>query len=320
MTINFAVIMDPIDQINPSKDTSFAMLLEAQARGWNCFVIEQQDIWLQDGTCWGHCKEVVVKDDNQDWYHSPDEVIKPLSDLDIIMVRKDPPFDMNYIYLTYLLELAEAQGVTIANHPASIRDANEKLFCAWFPQCCPPTLVSSTPEVIQDFVDQHTHTVIKPLDGMGGRGIFRLNADDENRNVIIETSTQEGKTPVMVQQYIDAIREGDKRILMINGEAVPYGLARIPPQGEFHGNLRAGAKGVGFKLNERDLWIAEQVGPQLKEMGLLFVGLDVIGTYLTEINVTSPTCAREISAEFDIDICGQLLDVLEQQVVQTQAA
>ena len=320
MSINFAVIMDPIDQITPEKDTSFALLLEAQSRDWNCFVLESQDVWLQDGMCWGHCQQVVVKDDNNDWYHSPDDVIKPLSDFDIILIRKDPPFDMNYIYLTYLLELAEAQGVIVANHPASIRDANEKLFCSWFPQCCPPTIVSSIPEVIQDFVDQHEQTVIKPLDGMGGRGIFRLNANDDNRNVIIETSTNDGHKPVMVQQYIDAIRQGDKRILLINGEPIPYGLARIPPEGEFHGNLRAGAKGVGFELNERDLWIAEQVGPQLKEMGLFFVGIDVIGSFLTEINVTSPTCAREISREFDINICEQLLDVLEQQVVQAQEA
>lgn len=320
MSINIAVIMDPIDQITPHKDTSFALLLEAQNREWNCFVIEPQDVWLQDGMCWGHCQQVIVQDDDHDWYQSPDEVIKPLSDFDIILIRKDPPFDMNYIYLTYLLELAEAQGVVVANHPASIRDANEKLFCSWFPQCCPPSIVTSIPEVIQDFVDQHGQTVIKPLDSMGGQGIFRLNAKDDNRNVIIETSTNAGQKPVMVQQYIDAIRQGDKRILLINGEPVPYGLARIPPEGEFHGNLRAGAKGVGFELSERDYWIAEQVGPQLKEMGLFFVGIDVIGSFLTEINVTSPTCAREISREFDINICEQLLDVLEQQVVQAQAA
>lgn len=319
MSLNIAVIMDPIDQITPHKDTSFALLLEAQSRGWQCSVIEQQDIWLQDGICWGHCHQVTLRDDKNDWYDTPDDFIRPLSEFDIVLIRKDPPFDMNYIYLTYLLELVQAQGVVVANHPASLRDANEKLFCSWFPQCCPPTVVSSIPEVIQDFVDQHQHTVIKPLDSMGGRGIFRLNADDDNRNVIIETSTHGSTTPVMVQHYIDAISEGDKRILLINGEPVPYGLARIPPEGEFHGNLRTGAKGIGFELSERDLWIAEQVGPQLKEMGLFFVGIDVIGSYLTEINVTSPTCAREISAEFDINICGQLLDVLEQHVVQAQA-
>ena len=319
MSINIGVVMDPIENITPHKDTSFALLLEAQSRGWNCFVIEPQDIWLQDGIPWGHCHQVIVKDDENDWFQSPDDAIKALSEFDIILVRKDPPFDMNYIYLTYLLEHAEAQGVVVANNPASIRDANEKLFCSWFPQCCPPSIVTSIPEVIQDFVEQHQQTVIKPLDSMGGRGIFRLNHDDDNRNVIIETSTHSGQQPVMVQQYIDAIREGDKRILLINGEPVPYGLARIPPEGEFHGNLRAGAKGVGFELSDRDRWIAEQVGPQLKEMGLYFVGIDVIGSYLTEINVTSPTCAREISAQYNINICGQLLDVLEQEVVQAQS-
>lgn len=314
MSLSIAVLMDPIENIKPYKDTSFAFLLEAQLRGWQTFVIEPQDLWLQDGMTWASCRHITVQDHEQDWFSVKDEPIKPLTDFDIVLMRKDPPFDMHYIHLTYLLEIASEQGVLVANNPTSLRDANEKLFCAWFPQCCPPTLVTSQAEVIQDFVEQYENTVIKPLDSMGGRGIFRLNHDDDNRQVIIESSTQGGNQMVMVQQFIDAIREGDKRILLVNGEPIPIGLARIPPDGDFHGNLRAGARGQAFELSERDFWIAEQVAPQLQELGLSFVGIDVIGPYLTEINVTSPTCAREISAASGINIAGQYLDFLEQSL------
>jgi glutathione synthase len=310
MPHKIAVVMDPLELITPYKDTSFAFLLEAQARGLECHVIEPSDLWLHNGEPWALCQSVSLQDNKENWFQTRDEFILPLSDFDIILLRKDPPFDMNYVYLTYLLELAEAQGVKVYNQPASVRDANEKLFCAWFPQCCPDTLVTSHIELIDEFVDEHKRCVIKPLDGMGGRGIFKLDHDDKNRGAIIDTVTEQGQKLVMVQPFLDAIEQGDKRIILVHGEPVPYGLSRIPKAGDFHGNLALGAKGEVTELTERDYWLAQQVAPQLIDMGLWFVGLDVIGDYITEINVTSPTCAREISAQTGINICGQFLDHL----------
>ena len=308
------VLMDPISGINIKKDTSFALLLAAQARGWLNFVIEPEDIWLQDGIVWGRMQQVSVFDDVKSWYEVNDIVVQPLADLDLLLMRKDPPFDMNFLYLTYLLEQAEAQGLPVFNKPSSLRDANEKLFTAWFPQCCPKTLVTSQENLILEFLENVDSAVIKPLDGMGGRGIFRLSIDDQNRSAIIETVTARGNQKVMVQQFIPEITNGDKRILMIDGKPVSHVLARVPAKDDFRGNLAAGATGEGRTLTDRDFWICDQVGPKLREKGLLFVGLDVIGDYLTEINVTSPTCVRELDKQFGLDIGSDLLDAIEEKI------
>lgn len=308
------VLMDPISGINIKKDTSFALLLAAQARGWQNFVIEPKDIWLQDGIVWGRMQQVSVFDDVKSWYEVNDIVVQPLADLDLLLMRKDPPFNMNFLYLTYLLEQAEAQGLPVFNKPSSLRDANEKLFTAWFPQCCPKTLVTSQENLILEFLENVDSAVIKPLDGMGGRGIFRLSIDDQNRSAIIETVTARGNQKVMVQQFIPEITNGDKRILMIDGKPVSHVLARVPAKDDFRGNLAAGATGEGRTLTDRDFWICDQVGPKLREKGLLFVGLDVIGDYLTEINVTSPTCVRELDEQFGLDIGSDLLDAIEEKI------
>jgi glutathione synthase len=308
------ILMDPISEIHVEKDTNFALLLEAQSRGHDIFYMESQDIWLQDGICWGRMDALSVKDDLDDWYAFHDEVIQPLVDLDVLLMRKDPPFDIDYVYLTYLLEQAEAQGLWVLNQPASLRDANEKLFTAWFPQCCPKTLVTSIPDLLKDFVCTQGPTVIKPLGGMGGKSVFAVHEDDPNLNVIIETMTRNGQEKVMAQQFIPEITDGDKRILLIHGEPVPYALARIPAEDDFRGNLASGARYEGRELSERDYWICEQVGPTLQEKGLDFVGLDVIGDYLTEINVTSPTCVRGLDALFDLNISADLFDFIELNV------
>ncbi len=308
--IKLGMLMDPIAQINVKKDTSFAILLAAQARGWENYYLEPQSLWLQDGICWGRMGKITVEDNPEAWFQLGAAIEQPLVDLDIFFMRKDPPFNMQYIHLTYLLEQAHRQGLRVINNPASLRDANEKLFTAWFPQCCPKTLVTSQMELIKEFVHQEKIAVIKPLDGMGGRSVFKAAAQDPNLSVIIETLTEQGQRLVMAQHFIDKISEGDKRILLINGEPVPYALARVPHKHDFRGNLAAGATGEGRELSERDLWICEQVGPTLREKGLIFVGLDVIGDYLTEINVTSPTCLRELDRLFNLDIAGQLLDSL----------
>jgi glutathione synthase len=302
------MLMDPLAQIKVAKDTSFAILLAAQQRGWQNYYLDPNSIWLRGGISWGKMQQITVRDETEDWYELAEPIEQPLVDLDIFFMRKDPPFNMQYIHLTYLLEQAQHHGLKVINHPASLRDANEKLFTAWFPQCCPNTLVTSRMDLLKEFVRSEKTAVIKPLDGMGGRSVFKATAADPNLSVIIETLTDNGQRLVMAQQFIDKISEGDKRILLINGEPIPYALARIPHKHDFRGNLAAGAKGEGRELTDRDLWICEQVGPTLREKGLVFVGLDVIGDYLTEINVTSPTCARELNRLFNLDIAGQLLD------------
>ncbi len=306
--------MDPIAAINIKKDSSFAMLLAAQAKGWSLFYMEQQDIFLNQGMVSAQMTPLTVKEDSQSWYSLGESQTKPLSDLDAILMRKDPPFDMEYIYSTYLLEQAQAAGVLIINNPQSLRDANEKLFTAWFPQCCPPTLVTRKASLIRHFHQQHQDIILKPLDGMGGASIFRVKPDDPNISVIIETLTEHGQKSVMVQKFIPEIIDGDKRILMINGEPVDYALARIPAQGETRGNLAAGGRAEGRSLTERDRWICSQVGPILRDKGLIFVGLDVIGDYLTEINVTSPTCIRELDTQFNLNIAGDLMNSIEQHL------
>lgn len=312
--MNIGFLMDPIEQINIKKDTTFAMLLATQERGWKNKIISPEDIWLQDGIAWGRFRTVTVYDAADHFFDVTDVQEQPLVDLDVLLMRKDPPVNMEYMYLTYLLEQAESQGLLVLNKPASLRDANEKLFTAWFPQCCPKTIVTSQSGLIVDFIDTVEHAVIKPLDSMGGSSVFRLSSTDPNYHVIIETLTQNGTKKVMVQRYIPEIVNGDKRILMIDGEPIPYALARVPAADDFRGNLASGAQGVGCELTDRDRWICEQVGPVLKEKGLLFVGLDVIGDYLTEINVTSPTCARELEKIYGIDIVGDFLDVVESQL------
>ncbi|MCL5975487.1 MAG: glutathione synthase [Gammaproteobacteria bacterium] len=305
------IVMDPISAINIKKDSSFAMLLAAQAKGWTIQYMEQQDLYLSQGKVMASMRDLHVTEDANNWYQLGEAKTRRLSDLDAILMRKDPPFDMEYIYSTYLLEQAQSEGVLVVNHPQSLRDANEKLFTAWFPQCCPPTLVTRKKELMREFQEQCGDIIIKPLDGMGGASIFKVSQGDPNFSVIVETLTDQGKKSVMVQQYLPAIKDGDKRILLINGEPVPYALARIPAAGETRGNLAAGGRGEGRELTERDRWICQQVGPKLREKGLLFVGLDVIGDYLTEINVTSPTCIRELDRQFNLNIAGDLMNCIE---------
>ncbi len=306
--LKLGMLMDPIENIHIKKDTSFAILLAAQARGYQNYYLKPDSIWLQDGVCWGRMQKVSVEDNPQKWFHLEEAIEQPLVDLDIFFMRKDPPFNMQYIHLTYILEQAHHHGLKIINNPSSLRDANEKLFTGWFPQCCPKTLVTCRMELLKEFVREEKTAIIKPLDGMGGASVFKASAQDLNLNVIIETLTAHGQNLVMAQRFIEKISEGDKRILLINGKPIPYALARIPQKHDFRGNLVAGAIGEGRELTERDFWICEQVGPTLSKKGLFFVGLDVIGDYLTEINVTSPTCVRELDKLYDLDIAGQLLD------------
>lgn len=311
MSRRIGIVMDPISAIHVKKDSSFAMLLAAQAKGWTIQYMEQQDLYLNQGNVMASMRDLQVTDSTDDWYQLGNSTTRPLSDLDVILMRKDPPFDMEYIYSTYLLEQAQAQGVLVVNHPQSLRDANEKLFTAWFPQCCPPTLVTRKKQLMREFQEQHGDIIIKPLDGMGGASVFKVSRGDPNFSVIVETLTEQYKKSVMVQQYLPAIKDGDKRILLIDGKPVPYALARIPAAGETRGNLAAGGRGEGRPLTDRDRWICQQVGPKLREKGLLFVGLDVIGDYLTEINVTSPTCLRELDQQFNLDIAGDLMNCIE---------
>ena len=306
--------MDPIDSITPKKDSTLAMLLEASRRGADIHYMLQSDLKLVAGEALARSRRLSVRDDDEDWFEIGEAADIRLGDLDAILMRKDPPFDMEYVYSTYLLEQAQAAGVLIVNDPQSLRDANEKLFTAWFPQCCPPTLVTRQKHLIREFQHTHGDIILKPLDGMGGASIFRVNKGDPNFSVIVETLTEHGKQSVMAQKYLPEITDGDKRILLIDGEPVPYALARIPADGETRGNLAAGGRAEGRPLTERDRWICAQVGDKLREKGLIFVGLDVIGDYLTEINVTSPTCIRELDRQFDINIAGDLMNAIEKRL------
>ncbi len=311
MPIKLGMVMDSIDHINIKKDTSFAMLLEAQARGWELHYMELNDLYLRDGRAYARTRTLTVERNPLQWYRFVSEQDIPLDELNVILMRKDPPFDQEYIYATYLLERAESMGVYVVNKPQSLRDANEKLFTAWFSQCCAETLVAREPSRIRSFLREQGEIILKPLDGMGGTSIFHIRQDDPNLSVILETMTQYKSRYVMAQKYIPEIKDGDKRILMVNGEAVPYALARIPADGETRGNLAAGGRAEGRPLTEKDWWITQQVGPTLREKGLIFVGLDVIGDKLTEINVTSPTCVQELDKQFGLNIAGQLMDHIE---------
>ncbi|TVL51131.1 glutathione synthase [Shewanella algae] len=316
--IKLGIVMDPIKDIKIKKDSSFAMLLAAQSRGYELFYMEMQDLALLQGEAWAKMRPLKVQEDPTDWYQLGEATDTPLKELDVILMRKDPPFDTEYIYATYMLERAEEAGVLIVNKPQSLRDANEKLFTAWFSQFTPTTLVSRDPQRLRAFHAQHGDVILKPLDGMGGTSIFRVKQDDPNLGVIIETLTDYGQNYAMAQVFIPEITKGDKRILVIDGEPVPYCLARIPKKGETRGNLAAGGSGVAQPLSESDWAIARALGPELKKRGLIFVGLDVIGDKLTEINVTSPTCIKEIEAAFDVNITGMLMNAIEQRLQQKQ--
>jgi len=315
MAVNLGVIMDPIEQINPKKDTTLALLNAAEQRGWKLHYMEMQDLRLRDGVALANSRPLSVNLSLDNWFQFLSEPTSiELGELDVILMRKDPPFDTEYIFSTYILERAELAGSLVINKPQSLRDANEKLFTAWFPQVCTPTLVTRDHAEIRAFHDEFKDIIVKPLDGMGGSSIFRVTAGDGNASVIYETLTEHETRYCMVQKYLPEIKDGDKRILVIDGQAIPYTLARIPASGELRGNLAAGGTGRGQPLSERDKEICAAVGPTLAEKGLVFVGLDVIGDYLTEINVTSPTCVRELDQQFDLDIGTTLMDAIEKRL------
>ncbi len=310
MPSTVAVLMDPIENIAPKKDTSLALMLEAQRRGLDLRYFQLGDLAIRDGQAVGRLRPVKVANDAQRWFELGPPQWIALGELAAILIRKDPPFDGEYLYATQILELAEQQGVQVVNSPQGLRDANEKLAALWFPQCLPPLLVSSDKAMLREFIDQQEHAVAKVLDGMGGSNVFMARAEDPNIGVILDTLTNYGRRYAMVQRYLPEISTGDKRILMIDGEAVPHCLARIPQGREFRGNLAQGGRGEVREIDDHDRWICAQVGPELRKRGLRFVGLDVIGKYLTEVNVTSPTCVREIDAATGGNIAGMLFDRL----------
>ena len=308
---SLGVVMDPIQSINYRKDTTLSLLLAAQLQGYNLFYMEQRHLFLENGNPRAEVRPLKVFEDEHKWYELGGASSVPLEELDVVLMRKDPPFDSEFIYSTYILEAAEHRGTLIVNRPQSLRDCNEKVFATQFPHCTPPLLVSRDQGRLKKFLAEHGDVVFKPLDGMGGASIFRVREGDQNLNVILETLTKYGDETIMAQKYLPEIITGDKRILVIDGKVVPYCLARIPTKGEFRGNLAAGGSGLVQPLSDRDLWIAEQIAPTLVDRGLIFVGLDVIGDYLTEINVTSPTCVREIDNAQGTAIGSQLMAAIE---------
>ena len=312
--LKIGVVMDPIGSITPKKDSTLAMLLEAARRSAEIHYFEQKDLKLLSGKAIGQSTRLTVRDNLDDWFDFGERQIIELGDLDAILMRKDPPFDMEYVYTTYILERAATAGALIVNAPQALRDMNEKAYTAWFPQCTPITLITRSMGEMKAFLGEHGKIVVKPLDGMGGRSIFVVGKGDNNANVIFETLTDYGRRFAMAQVYIPEIKAGDKRILLIDGEPVPYALARIPTGDDNRGNLVAGAVGKGQELSERDLWIAREVGPVLRDAGVVFAGLDVIGDYLTEVNVTSPTGVRELDRQFGINIAGLLFDAIEKRL------
>ncbi|HET7570727.1 MAG TPA: glutathione synthase [Gammaproteobacteria bacterium] len=312
--VRSGVVMDPIVGIKPQKDTTLAMLLEAGRRNYELWYFEIGDIWIADGIAWGAGRPLTVRDDPADWFTLGERQEFPLGDLDVILMRKDPPFDMEYVYATYVLERAEAAGALVVNRAGAIRDCNEKAYISWFPQCTAPTVIDRDMGRLRRFLSEQGKIVIKPLDGMGGTSVFVLEDGGVNVGVALETLTHRGSRFAMAQRFLPEITAGDKRILLVDGEPVPYALARIPKKGESRGNLAAGGRGEGVELTERDRWIAAEVGPALREKGLLFVGLDVIGDSLTEINVTSPTCVRELDAQYGLNICAGLFDAIEKRL------
>ena len=306
--------MDPIESITPYKDSSLAMLLEARRRDAEIHYFQQGDLKLLDGKAIGQSRRLNVRDDNEDWYEFGAVDSIDLGDLDVILMRKDPPFDMEYVYTTYILDRAEAAGALVVNGPQALRDINEKAYTAWFPECTPLTLITRSMDDMRSFLVENGRIVVKPLDGMGGKSIFVVQHGDKNANVIFETLTDFGQRYAMAQIHIPEISLGDKRILLIDGEAIPFALARIPPADDNRGNLVVGAKGVGQELSDVDRTICERVGPVLKEHGVIFAGIDVIGDYMTEVNVTSPTGIRELDTQFDLNIASQLFDAIESEL------
>ncbi len=309
--LDTGVVMDPIAGIKTYKDSTLAMLLEAQRRGHGLWYMEPGDLIVRGGAAMGHMRPLAVRDSREDWFTLGASETRELASLHFLLMRKDPPFDLDYVYSTYMLDLAEQAGVLVVNRPQALRDANEKFFITQFPQCCVPMLVTRRSSEIRTFVADHGLSVVKSLDGMGGESIFQVRPDDPNLNVILETITGGDRELVMAQRFIPEITAGDKRILVVDGEPVPWALARIPSAGDFRGNLARGGTGKGVALSERDRWICSQVAPELRRRGIMFAGLDVIGDWLTEINVTSPTCIRELDAEFGLNIAGTLFDALE---------
>jgi glutathione synthase len=315
--VRLAVVMDPIADIKYAKDSTLAMLLAASARGYELAYFEQRDLWLRDGVAMGRGRPLQVRADPQDWFTLAAAQVEALGQFDVILMRKDPPFDTEYIYTTYILERAALAGALVVNRPRGLRDMNEKVYTAWFAECCAPTLITRDMQDMQAFAHEHERVVCKPLDGMGGRSIFVLEKGDKNLHVVFETLSDYGRRFAIVQKYLPEIAvSGDARVLLIDGEPVPYALARIPSADDNRGNLAAGAKGIGRPLEERDRWLATQIGPKLAAEGMLFVGLDVIGGYVTEINVTSPTGIRELDKQFGIDIGGLLLDAIGRRLAR----
>jgi len=319
MPHKIAILMDPISKINIAKDSSFAMLIEAQKRHHQLFYLEQSDLKLENGRVYARIAALQVFQDAKRWYHLEAAKWQALDELDVLLMRKDPPFDMEFIYSTYLLEIAQSKGLMVVNDPKSLRDHNEKLFTAQFPECCTDVLVTRLDSEIRQFLALHKDIILKPLDGMGGSSIFRVKQNDPNIGVIIETLTAWQSQMIMAQKFIPEITNGDKRVLMVDGEPIPYCLARIPAKGETRGNLAAGGSGEARPLTERDYWIAKQIGPTLKAKGLIFVGIDIIGDYITEINVTSPTCIKEIDAAYDTNIAGVLWDAIERRLSDNES-
>lgn len=312
--MKLAMIMDPIESIKPNKDTSFRLLLEAQARNYEIYYLTLNDLSLIAGEPVGLARSVQVRDQATDFYTLGDVETMNLGQFDVILMRKDPPFDNEFLYATYLLELAERRGALVVNKPQSLRDCNEKLFTAWFADLTPPTIVTRQAELIRAFHQEHQDIILKPLDGMGGASIFRIDSSGQNLGVIIETLTNHGQRFTMVQRYLPEIVDGDKRILIIDGKPMPYALARIPSAGETRGNLAAGGTGRPQPLSDSDWELARRVGPELKRRGLTIVGLDVIGNHITEINVTSPTCMREIEAAYELNIAEKVFEAIERQL------
>jgi glutathione synthase len=319
--VRLGVVMDPIAAIKPAKDSTLAMLLAAAARGWELYYAEQRHIWLRDGRAYGRLAPLSVRQDPASWFTLGAPAIEPLGSLDVILMRKDPPFDTEYIYSTYILERAETEGSLVVNRPQGLRDMNEKVYTAWFPECCAPTLITRDMDDMRAFLAEHGKIVCKPLYGMGGRSIFVIDQDDKNATVVFETLTEYGTHYAIVQRYLpEIVSSGDSRVILIDGEPVPFALARIPTAADNRGNLAAGARGVARPLNDRDRWLAGRIGPTLRERGMLFVGLDVIGGYVTEINVTSPTGIREIDKEFHSDIGADLMTAIARRLAAASRA
>lgn len=314
MNPKLAIIMDPIESIKSYKDSSFAMLLSAQDKNWQCFYFLQQNLFIEDGKAFGRGQKISVIDNPDDYFVLAEENLFDLSDFDLILMRKDPPFDMSYVYTTYVLDIAQNSGVLIVNNPKALRNYNEKVAISLFPQCTTPNLISSDRQQLLGFIDKYKDVIVKPLDGMGGASIFRISLNDPNKSVILESLTENFSKKIMAQVFIPEISKGDKRILIINGKPVPFSLARIPAKGETRGNLAAGGTGIVQPLSERDYWICQQLSSFLIENGIYFAGIDVIGDYLTEINITSPTCIREIDREENTQIAHLLFEEIEKSL------